>query len=81
MRAYFFDKNENLLYNLYIKRKEKKKLFWLIVGIVVGFFGGVWGTLKFIEDVYPEIYKELENGTAKVKYYNSKAKEAENEKD
>lgn len=56
-------------------------MFWLIVGIVIGFFGGVWGTLKFIEETYPEIYKELENGTAKVKYYNSKIKEAENEKD
>lgn len=56
-------------------------MFWLSVGIVIGFLGGIWGTINLIKDIYPEIYKELENGTTKVKYYNSKAKEAENEKD
>lgn len=54
-------------------------MFWFIVGACLGFYCGIWGTLKMIHVTYPHIYREFENGDWKVKYYNAKAKAAEEE--
>lgn len=54
-------------------------MFWFIIGAGLGFYCGIWGTLKIIHMTYPHIYREFENGEWKVKYYNAKAKAAEEE--
>ena len=54
-------------------------MFWFIVGACLGFYCGIWGTLKILNMAYPHIYREFENGDWKVKYYNAKAKAAEEE--
>lgn len=54
-------------------------MFWFIIGAGLGFYCGICGTLKIIHMTYPHIYREFENGDWKIKYYNAKAKAAEEE--
>lgn len=59
-------------------------MFWLIIGIIIGFILGAWAAVWDVADLlkklYPEIYKEFEDGTVKIKMYNLKVKEVRNEK-
>ena len=52
-------------------------MFWFIIGAGLGFWCGIWGMLKVLSMAYPHIYREFENGECKIKYYNAKARAAE----